>query len=271
MTILHEKTVLITGAAGGFGQEFTNQLLQKDNRLIVTDLDHAKLQQQMDDADAGGQTGSVLATIGSDLSTLDGANALFTEVQALNIPVDVVINNAGIGLMGRHDEVPFEAWERLMQVNLMAPMRLCSLFVPQMIERGSGHIVNIASLASWVSEVGLSAYVASKFGVRGFSNTLATELEKHNVQVSAVYPYFSRTPILESPRYGILGEENSADQLDRQEVTEPSDVVAEVIQSIEQNVQEIFPDKTARTVHRLQRYTPWLLKPVLKRFRKVNQ
>ena len=260
MTILTNKTILITGAAGGFGQEFARQLHQKGNQLILTDLNEDHLEEQAGTLAAGQGSGRVTGIVAGDLSTADGADALFERVSALDGPVDVLINNAGIGMLGRHDEVPTAAWERLMQINLLAPMRLSALFAPQMIARGSGHIVNISSIAGWTAEVGLSAYSASKFGLRGFSESLAEELGGYGIRVSAVYPFFSRTPILNSPRFGTLGEMNPMEETEIRGITEPADVVAESIQGIERDALHIFPDRTARVAHRLKRYAPGLLK-----------
>ena len=104
---------------------------------------------------------------------------------------------AGIAVLGPQLAVPRDRWETLMQVNLLAPMRLCNGLVPGMVERGSGHIVNISSLAGWVGSHGMSAYCASKFGLRGFGESLAADLEGTGVNVTNVYPCFSRTPILD--------------------------------------------------------------------------
>jgi len=270
MTKLTNKTILVTGATGGFGQEFTKQLFSKGNQLILADLDSEKLQSFTEEVNSENGAGQIIANLACDLSSGDGANQLFEQAQALDIPIDVLINNAGIGLLGRHDEVPQAAWERLMEINLMAPMRLCALFSPQMIQRGSGHIINIASLAAWSSDIGLSAYSASKFGLRGFSEAQVNELGKYGVQISAVYPYYSRTPIINSPRYGTLAHENPADQVNPQGMTEPADVVAEVIAGVEQNKVHIFPDKTARFIYRLQRYAPKLLEIIRSRYSKTS-
>ena len=257
MTDLINKTVLITGATGGFGRHFTHQLLEKGSKLILTDYDESVLNEFTQSIDHK----NVLGVITSDLSTPTGADQLHDQSQAFG-QVDVLINNAVIAVMGRHDEVPRDAWERLMQVNLMAPMRLCALFSPKMIERGSGHIVNISSLAGWVGTQGLSAYVASKHGLRGFSTSLNDELKQHNVKVSAVYPYFSDTPILDSPQYGTLAEQQRQNNLTG--VTKPQDVVRNAIKGIEANDLHIFPDSTSKNVVRIQRFAPWLL-PVLER------
>ncbi len=257
MTNLSNKTVLITGATGGFGQHFTEQMLAKGANVILTDYDAAGI----DSYAKSVNNQRVLGAIASDLSTPEGAEQLYEQSQAIGA-VDVLINNAGIAVMGRHDEVPRDAWDRLMQVNLMAPMRLCALFSPKMIEQRSGHIVNISSLAGWVGTKGLSAYVASKHGLRGFSTALNDDLKPHNVRVSAVYPYFSDTPILDSPQYGSFAEENRQDNLTG--VTKPADVVRYAISGIEANDLHIFPDSMSRNVVRLQRFAPWLI-PIIER------
>jgi short-subunit dehydrogenase len=204
MTQLNEAVVLITGAAGGFGQELTRQLLAANSHLILTDRDAAGLQANVTRIQQEVPTGKVLACLAADLSSREGCETLYREAIALGVTIDIVINNAGMGLFGRMDEVPSEHWERLMQINLLAPMRLSALFAADMIARRRGHIVNISSLAGWVATAGLTHYATSKFGLRGFSEGLHQEVKPYNVQVTAVYPFFSRTPILQSPRYGTL-------------------------------------------------------------------
>ena len=257
MTQLSNKTVLITGATGGFGRQFTEQLLAKGCKLILTDYDESTLSAYRESLN----TQNILAAVTSDLSTPTGADQLFEQTQSIG-SVDVLINNAGIAVMGRHDEVPRDEWDRLMQVNLMAPMRLCALYSPKMIEQREGHIVNISSVAGWIGPRGLGAYAASKHGLRGFSASLRDELKPFNVMVSAVYPYFSDTPILDSPQFGSFAEEQQ--QNDLRGVTDPADVVRRAIEGIEADRLHIYPDPTARLLVRLQRFAPWLL-PFLER------
>ena len=257
MTQLKDVVVLITGAAGGFGQELTRQLLKAGSRLILTDLEVDILEQQVAGIQQESSTGEVLACLVADLSTSEGCDLLYNQVQALNTPIDILINNAGIAVFGRMDEVPQQQWERLMYVNLLAPMRLSSLFVADMIARRSGHIVNISSAAGWIAIAGLTHYSTSKFGLRGFSEGLLDEVKLYNVRVTAVYPFFSRTPILQAKRYGTLTEkaEDIADRL----ITDPAVVMRRTIQGIERNQLHVFPDRIAYTVHLLKRFAPWLL------------
>ncbi|MEM7580735.1 MAG: SDR family NAD(P)-dependent oxidoreductase [Cyanobacteria bacterium P01_A01_bin.80] len=274
MTQLSQAVILITGASGGFGQELTRQLLKANSRLILTDIDEtvlrqrvATIQQEVSDGatcsdDTGTEqlsptTGEVLACLGADLATKEGCETLYHQVKALDTPVDILINNAGIGYFGRVDEVPATKWELLMQVNLLSPMRLSSLFAADMITRRQGHIVNISSLAGWVAWRGMSYYSTSKFGLRGFSEGLFQEVKDYNVQVTAVYPFFSRTPILNSERYGTFAE--NSQEIPDSWITDPADIMRATIQGILRNQLHVFPDRTAKIVHLLKRYFPQLL------------
>ena len=265
MTDVSGKTVLLTGATGGFGREFAVQLAQKGSSLILTDLDEGRLLSLADEL-----SGSVAGIIPGNLDSIAGIEQLFGAVMTLDRPVDLLINNAGIALMGRHDEVPQPEWERLIQLNLLAPMRLCSLLTPYMIERKQGHIVNIGSVASWTPDNGLSAYSASKFGLRGFTMALHDELNGYGIQVSCVYPFYSRTPILESPQYGSLANDTPLEERDLTGVTQPADVVAAAIAGIERNDLHIFPDRMGRIIYTLQRLTPGFFEMLRKRMSRTT-
>ncbi|BAY21616.1 putative dehydrogenase [Calothrix sp. NIES-2100] len=258
MTQLNKAVVLITGASGGFGQELTRQLLMAGSRLILTDLDEAVLRQRVAAIQNVVSTGEVLAYLAVDLATREGCEILYSQVKKLDIPIDILINNAGIAYFGRMDEVPSEKWELLMQINLLAPMRLSALFVADMIARQKGHIVNISSLAGWSAQAGMAHYACSKFGLRGFSEGLFNEVKDHQVKVTAVYPFFSRTPILQSQSYGTLSkliENGFPESL----ATDPAKVMRATIQGIVNNQLHVFPDPTAKSVHLLKRYSPLLL------------
>lgn len=257
MTQLQNAVVLLTGAAGGFGKELTHQLLEAGSRLILTDLHEVALWEQAQIIQSTVKTGEVLACFAADLSKPEGSDFLYHQVKALGLDIDILINNAGLGLFGRMDEIPPEKWERLMQVNLLAPMRLSALFAADMINRRKGHIVNISSLAGWVAQPGLAHYSASKFGLRGFSEGLFNEVKAYNVQVTVVYPFFSRTPILHSERFGTLAKDHQG--VPDPWVTDPAKVMQVTIQGILRNKLHVFPDSMAQIVQYLKRYTPELL------------
>jgi short-subunit dehydrogenase len=258
MTDLNKAVVLITGAAGGFGRQMTRQFHAAGARLIISDIDERCLLSLQADADLA--SADILAAIAADLSTEDGSQLLYEEVLKTEAVPDVIVNNAGVGLGGRLDHVPRDRWEQLMQINLLAPMRLCHLFLPHLIDRQSGHIVNISSIAGWIGTKGLTSYCAAKHGLRGFSEALAGDVEEFDVQVTTVYPFFSRTPILDSDQFGYESRREVPDDM----VTDPADVVAAIIKGVRANRKNVFPDRTAKQIHYITRIFPWII-PILTR------
>ena len=249
------KTILITGAGGGFGRQMVIQFRGAGARLVLTDYSESLLNDVVDESGT-----NLIASVVADLATAEGCDAVARLCSSHDIVPDILVNNAGIGVAGRLDDIPREQWETLMQLNLLAPMRLCNLLVPQMIERGSGHVVNISSLAGWVGSPGLSAYCASKFGLRGFGESLAADLEDTGVVVTNIFPCFARTPILESIQHGYDEPRVPPDYL----VSDPSGVVANMIKGIRRNRRQVFPDKYSRRIHYVTRFLPWLV-PYLNR------
>jgi NAD(P)-dependent dehydrogenase (short-subunit alcohol dehydrogenase family) len=211
------------------------QFRSKGAKLILTDVTERAL---LDVVGAAGD--DLIVAIATDLASEEGCDTVVETCTSRGVVPDILVNNAGIGVAGRLDNVPRDHWESLMQLNLLAPMRLCNQFLPGMIKRGSGHIVNVSSLAGWAGAKGLSAYCASKFGLRGFGVSLAADLE------SPQFGYEERTIV---PAYLI---------------SEPSDVVARMMEGVRRNRLHVFPDKYARSIHYVTRFAPWLL-PLLDR------
>lgn len=250
MTELKGATVLITGAGGGFGQEMVRQFAAAGSRLALTDVTCPE----------GVASEQIVGYVAADFGTMAGPERVHAWCEEEGIEVDVLVNNAGISHFGLFEEYPSEKWQYLIQVNLLAPMRLTQLFLPAMRERGSGHIVTISSLAGWVGSRGIVPYTVSKFGLRGLGEGLLTELKGSGVKVTTVYPFFSRTPIIDSEAVGSLAKPKLRDEI----LTDPADVIRAVVAGIRENKQHVFPDAMARRVARLKRYAPWLL-PLLVR------
>jgi NAD(P)-dependent dehydrogenase (short-subunit alcohol dehydrogenase family) len=150
MTNAANKTVLISGAGGGFGRELVRQFRSKGAKLILTDVTERAL---LDVVGAAGD--DLIVAIATDLASEEGCDTVVETCTSRGVVPDILVNNAGIGVAGRLDNVPRDHWESLMQLNLLAPMRLCNQFLPGMIKRGSGHIVNVSSLAGWAGAKGL--------------------------------------------------------------------------------------------------------------------
>jgi short-subunit dehydrogenase len=180
---LANAKVLLTGATGGIGRELARGLAAKNAHLILLGRNAEAL------AEFAEGLGTTWETITADLS------------KPLRQPprrVDVLINNAGMTHIGSfQDEAP-EDIERMLQVNLLAPMLLTQVVLPGMLERGSGRIVNIGSGFGAVGYPFHVSYSASKFGLRGFSEALRRELHGSNIGVTHVSPRATRTAMLDA-------------------------------------------------------------------------
>ena len=168
MQSLSNKTVLITGAAGGFGQSMVWQFLREGCKIILSDLDEAKLRaatRETLDRHELPLGEAILGYIAADLSSSAGCDALYTHSRHITSSIDILVNNAGMSAPGRFLDIPKEQWHSVLHVNLIAPMELTAHVLPSMIKRRSGHIVNVASVASYVATPRLTAYCTSKFGL----------------------------------------------------------------------------------------------------------
>lgn len=253
MTTLTGKTVLITGAGGGFGREMIRQFAQAGSRLILTDLSGEMIDRGIEHAALDGDM--PLGRIVSDLSEPNGVVGLYEQVKKVGVAIDILVNNAGIATIGAFHDVPTERWRSLIQINLVSPMQLTQLLLPEMLARGGGHIVNVSSVAGFVGTRHLAAYCASKFGLRGFSEGLAADFRKQGIQVSTIYPSFSRTPILDSERFGKSKTPEFPDRI----IYEPDFVVKKLIRGIRKNKRHIYPGSIPRIASMLQRFAPRLL------------
>ncbi|WP_339115583.1 SDR family NAD(P)-dependent oxidoreductase [Thioclava sp. GXIMD2076] len=182
MQRFHNKTVLVTGGAGGIGGATARRFAAEGARVAVFDLHPAE-------APAEAHQGWLsLAFDGTDGAALAEAVA---QVEAEFGPVDVLFNN--LGQSGRERSALFceseeEVWRFVMEINLLSTMRACRLIGPQMKIRGAGRIINMSSDAALSGDLRLSDYAAAKMGIVGFTRALAQELAPHGVTVNAVCP-----------------------------------------------------------------------------------
>lgn len=196
------KVVLVTGAWGGLGRTFVRHLLASRARIILTDIAERPIAEL---AEGGGLPAGwerqVLGQGVSDLNAADGARALYDACQKI-APVDVVIHNAGTACLGYYEDIPRERMQLQMRVMLTSPMELTHLFLPDFLRRGSGQFVFIDSVAGFVATSLGASYSAAKFGLRGFAMALSGEIRSRGLDVTIIYPFFTRTAILKSPVFG---------------------------------------------------------------------
>lgn len=185
MTDLKNKNAFITGAGKGIGKAVAIALAKEGVNLILVSRTQKDIEQLADEASNLGVKAIALT---ADVSDINSINAAAEKALAEFKHIDILINSAGIASFGKFLELEPEAWERIIQVNLMGTYYTTRAIIPNMIERQSGDIINISSTAGLNGNALTSAYSASKFAVLGLTDSLMQEMRKHNIRVTALTP-----------------------------------------------------------------------------------
>jgi short-subunit dehydrogenase len=182
---------IVTGASTGIGKALCLELAAKYNaRLVINARTESDLNAV---ADAIVKAGGEVATVCGDVSNWEVIESLVNTARSRFGDVDMLINNAGFAKPGPLPSLTPEDWESVFAVNFFAPVRLTYRLLPDFIQRGSGKIVNVASVAGKVAMPGSVCYAASKFALTGFSEGMAAELGKAGIDVITVCPGLVRT------------------------------------------------------------------------------
>lgn len=192
-----DKLVLITGGSSGIGLALAKQLTAEGARVWILSRDKKRLTSALDELTALKMDASQeIGIIKGDITNKDQIESILeTWIKAHGTP-DLLINSAGVAHPGYFTELTTEIFEWTMQVNFYGTVYVTKTIVPYMINRGSGHIVNISSEAGFIGVYGYTAYSASKYAVRGFTDALRAELKPLGINMSIVFPADTDTPQL---------------------------------------------------------------------------
>jgi NAD(P)-dependent dehydrogenase (short-subunit alcohol dehydrogenase family) len=214
------KTVVVTGAAQGVGLAVAALLARRTFRVVLVDL-------QPVDAQIAHLRGAGAEVVGI---SGDVSSELFVEQLAERIArdygaADGLVNNAGISLIAAAEDTSATDWRRVMDINLFGPFLLCKYLGGQMLERGRGSIVNVASVAGLAGVIHRSAYNASKHGLIGLTKTLAAEWGGRGVRVNAVAPGWIKTEMDQADQgSGAYSDEDIVNRVPMARFARPGDV-----------------------------------------------
>ena len=197
MLKLNNRTAVVTGAAGGIGRAIAASLARRGCHLALADIDDAAL------ARAAGEIaepGIRISRHHLDVSDHDAVAAFPARVIAEHHGVDVLVNNAGVALGGTFQEVTEGDFDWLFAINFFGVVRMTRAFLPLLYKSEEARLVNISSLFGLIAPPGQTAYAASKFAVRGFSESLRHELARTRVGVTVVHPGGVATSIAKNAR-----------------------------------------------------------------------
>jgi short-subunit dehydrogenase len=267
---LDGRTAVITGAASGIGRALAVTLAARRCHLALADVNEAGL------AETARMVQSNSLRVSSHVVDLADRDALATLPQAVvarHGGADILINNAGVALTGNFDQVSERDFEWLFEINFWAVVRLTRGFMPLLKASDDARLVNLSSLFGLISPPGQTAYSASKFAVRGFSNALREELKGTRIGVTVVHPGGVATAIAQNARRpeGVTPEEIEA-QLKRasRALTLPPAQAGEIIvDAIERRAARVLVGRDAKLLALLERIAPvsyWkYLEPLMRR------
>ncbi|HLL74096.1 MAG TPA: SDR family oxidoreductase [Pyrinomonadaceae bacterium] len=181
-----KMTALVTGASGGIGEDLARLFAADGHDLVLTARSGDKLARIGEEL--SGKHGVVARVITSDLTRAEAPREIYDELEAAGVAVDALVNNAGFGSYGLFAETDLQREMELLQVNVVALTHLTKLFLPAMLGRRRGYVMNVASTAAFQPGPLMAVYYASKAYVLNFSEALSNETAGTNVFVSALCP-----------------------------------------------------------------------------------
>ncbi len=261
MTAIPGNAAAITGAAGGIGRALALELAARGCDLALADRDEAGLATLAAEIARAHPRKVTVHTV--DVGVPSEIQAFAQAAAAAHPALNIVINNAGVALMGMFDEVDQAQMEWLININFWGVVHGTRAFLPHLSKRPEAHIVNLSSIFGIIAPPGQTAYAAAKFAVRGFSESLRHELAMTNspVRLSVVHPGGVATNIARNSRPGTGMTDNarraqSIERFDAVAKTTPAAAALRILVGIEKNQPRILIGNDARTMDLLQRFRP---------------
>ncbi|CBL44614.1 Short-chain dehydrogenase [gamma proteobacterium HdN1] len=256
------KVAVITGAGSGIGRSLALQLAQKGCHLAISDINEKGLKETVGMI----QTPGIKVTSAKlDVANRDAVYAHAEQVIADHGKANIIINNAGVALGETIENMSYENFEWLMNINFWGVVYGTKAFLPHLKAAGEGQVVNISSVFGLIAVPTQSAYNSAKFAVRGFTECLREELEIDNCGVSAtcVHPGGIKTGIARNSRVGKLGSfdkftagKDIGDQFEKLARTTADEAAEAIINGIRRNKRRVLIGTDARVIDSMQRFLP---------------
>lgn len=254
-----ESTSIVTGAGSGIGRALAKAIAERGGRVTVADIDLAAAQA------VAAECGGAAAAVKLDVRDAAAFKRCVEDVVKQHGRLDALFNNAGIGVAGEAYEIPAEAWERIIDINIRGTLNGVAAAYPQMVQQRSGHIVNTASLAGLGPAPLLAPYSMTKHAIVGLSHSLRIEAAAYGVRVSVLCPASVETPMLDAPPPADIQDMPWTPNVRRflTRLAGPpypaGKFAAEALRGVEQNAATIVEPARARLVWYLGRLAPGLV------------
>ena len=251
------KTAVVTGAASGLGRSIA--LLLARSGAVVYGLDANE--EGLAELVRGPCNPGVIHQVALDVSDWGRYAEFVRKIAECSVTIDLMFNNAGITQLGESQNIPFEKWKRLLDVNLMGVIHGCHLVYPIMIAQGCGHIINTASVAGATGYATAAAYSASKAAILELSRSLRAEAKKYEVLISAVCPGYVDSGIFAQDH--IIGADREAVIKDFPvKMMSPDEAAENLLRGVMQRKETIVFPFSAKFLYILSNWAPLLIEPL---------
>ena len=255
--VLRDGVAVLTGAASGIGKATALLLATHGCHLVLADRNADGLATVAASARARGVRVSEHVL---DVADYEEIMELPEKVMSEHGKVTILMNNAGVGLVGTFDELSLDEFRWLIEINLMAVVNLTNVFLPILRQQPQAHIVNISSIFGIIAPPEQTAYVAAKFAVRGFSESLRHELEGSNVSLTVVHPGGIQTNIANSARVAAKADpalaKASLTEFNKTLRTSPEEAAEQIVGAIQRRAPRLLIGNDAKGMELLQRLMP---------------
>ncbi len=243
---------VVTGAGSGIGRALAQQLDSENYELVLSEVN----EQTLNETQSLLKRKAWLAPL--DVSKRDAVEALAAEVIRKHGRVDLVINNAGVALDATVAEMSYEDFEWLFNINFWGMVYGTKAYLPQLLKQDSGTIVNVSSVFGILGIPRQSAYCASKFAIRGFTESLWAELEGTGVNAISVHPGGIKTNIAKSARstFSAAAAERNARNFEKMFRTTAPDAAATILRGVYEKKKRVLIGSDAHGIHALSRLLP---------------
>lgn len=254
MKSIRGKRALVTGAASGIGRAIALALAREGADVCLVDINHQGL---LEVASRIEHLGRLALVIPCDVSQPDQIEAAVDTILDAKDRLEILVNNAGVLHYGPTHRMTEEQWERVMAVNLLAPIHFIRLLLPTLIRQPQGHLVNVSSIYGHFATRKTAAYHAAKFGLVGLTESLRAEYSRQGIGVTAVCPGFIKSGLFEA---GTSSHKNG-------EMRQPPDwccstpehVANKTIRGIYRNQRMVLVTPLAYGMYYLKSLAPWLI------------
>ena len=243
------KLALITGGSSGIGLALAKQLVAEGAHVFILARDKHRLAAAVESLQQIAKTDQIIGSIQLDVTKSKEMEAPLTKWIEKHGTPDLLVNSAGVAHPGYFQELDTEIFQWMMDVNYFGVVNVTKVIIPYMIARGSGQVVNISSEAGFIGVFGYTAYGASKFAVRGFSDALRAEMKPLGVNLSIVFPPDTQTPQLEYENQFKPAETKAI--AGSSKVMTPERVASIIIRNIKHNRYLIIPGFEGKVFYRL--------------------